>query len=174
MRTRGIAAVSGVVLAMVFGGQPASASTEPAAQGDYCMQALEGGPAKCFASGQALRAHETAAAVDPLLTVFKDINYTGGYKNYYSAYGRATCDDALTPNEASSGDLTKDHFDTGLTVDRDISSFVIKSYSTCLVTVYDQLGFHGNHDVKGVNCPDMRTCFASGNWNNRVRSLAVT
>ncbi|WP_326948579.1 hypothetical protein OG439_07240 [Amycolatopsis sp. NBC_01307] len=168
---------AGAIVALVVSFTLASvtpASAQPAPQGDYCLQALEGGPATCFASEQALASYQKAVAVSPLLTVFDDVNYTGGYKNYYSAYGRAYCDDSLTPNEASDGDLSNDYFDTGATVDKDISSFVILPGSTCLVTFYDQTGFHGNHVTKGVNCPDMRTCFASGNWNNRARSLAVT
>jgi hypothetical protein len=172
MRRHGVVAVFAVLLAVVFGGPPASASAE--SHGDYCLQALEGGPATCFASEQALESYQTAAAVAPLLTVFDDVNYTGGYKNYYSAYGRDYCDDNLTPNEASSGDLTKDFFSTGSKVDGDITSFVIRAYSYCVVTVFDQPGFHGNHATKASNCPDMRTCFASGSWNTKVHSLAIT
>ncbi|WP_125591585.1 hypothetical protein [Amycolatopsis balhimycina] len=171
-------AASGIVATAVLGGAATASATDAqpgTPQGNYCLQALEGGPAKCFASEQALESHQAAAAITPLLTVFDDVNYTGGYKNYYRTDGRAYCDDDVTVNEASSGDLSKDFFSTGSTVNKDITSFVIKAYSYCVVTVFDQTGFLGNHPVpKASNCPDMRTCFASGSWNNKVRSLAVT
>jgi hypothetical protein len=174
IRLKRIVGAIGVLVIGFALANTAPASAQPTSQGDYCAQALEGGSATCFASEQALKSYQTAAAVSPLLTVFDDVNYTGGYKNYYSAYGRGYCDDNLTPNEASSGDLNKDLFSTGSKVGGDISSFVILSYSYCVVTVYDHTGFQGKHDVKASNCPDMRTCFASGSWNTNVRSLAVT
>lgn len=170
---RAFGAIAVLVVGFALAGTT-PASAQPASQGDYCLQALESGPAKCFTSGQALESYQTAAAITPLLTVFDDVGYTGGYKNYYRTDGRAYCDDDVNINEASSGDLSKDFFSTGGKVSGDITSFVIRSYSYCVVTVFDQTGFHGHHDTKGVNCPDMRTCFASGNWNTNVRSLAVT
>lgn len=109
--TRVVGAIGALVVGFTLAGM-APASAQPTPHGDYCLQVLEGGSAKCFASEQALESHQTAAAITPLLTVFDDV----------------------TRNEASAGDLSKDYFDTGATVDKDISSFVIKAYSYCVVT----------------------------------------
>lgn len=153
---------------------PAAAEASPPT-GDYCVQDLAGGPAACFTTERALESHQAELSLSPLLTVFRNTGQlgAGGYLNFASAYGRTYCDDAVYPNEASSGALSALKFSTGHTVDLAISSYVIAPSSGCVVTFWDQTGFNGNAAVSAANCSAMATCFGSY-WDDRARSLAVT
>jgi hypothetical protein len=146
----------------------------PAGSGDYCVQDLAGGPETCFATEPQLDAYMEEAALRPLITMFNAINYGGGHKNYVSAYGRERCRWDDSGREASSGDLSRDRYSTGVTLDRTISSFVILANSGCSVYFYTGIGFTGISVSHGENCPDMRDCVAGGGWNDRARSFGVT
>jgi hypothetical protein len=165
------------LLAVLVGGLavPGTALAAPAPAPQYCDQFIETGAEVCFPTAQKLQSYEAAAALDPLVTMFDDINWNAalGYRNFVSAYGRDYCTAPLSPNEASSGDLRTLDWSKGGPLASDISSYAILPGSLCQVTFYDRIGFQGQSQASMSSCADMRTCFPA-NWNNRALSFTVS
>ncbi|MEV6641822.1 hypothetical protein [Amycolatopsis sp. NPDC051371] len=124
--------------------------------------------------------YEAAAALAPVVTVFKSVSYLGdqGFRNYTNVYGRTTCTAADSPHEASDGDL-RDAFyqNNGALMDRTISSIYIRPGSGCRVRVFDGIGFTGSSKLVTDNavhgCDDIRYCFPE-DWDGRIRSFWVS
>jgi hypothetical protein len=139
---------------LLFSGQ----NTEPQA---FCVGFLETGQEECFDTEPQLVAYQESVAAVPLVTFFRDIGAKGatGYKNFVSAYGRSTCTEDVGVNEASDGDLRNDTYSNGGTLDRSISSFVIRDGSSCRLLLYRESGFDGAIFVTNETCRDMRSCY---------------
>jgi hypothetical protein len=156
---------------------PATASNDidmTASAPEYCDQFIETGAEVCFPTARELKSYEAAAALRPLVTMFRDIGWSGGYRNFVSAYGRETCTSPLTPNEASSGNLTPLQWSNGGTLSRTISSYAILPGSGCRVTLYSQINFEGAWMRSSGSCEDLRWCFILDDWNDRARSFSVS
>jgi len=155
------------------GAQVANASGP--SSGDYCETFIETGAQKCFTTLGEAKTFEQEAALKPLLTVFRDIGYKGGYHNFVSAYGRETCTSDLDPREASERDLHQLTWSNGGDLFHSISSFVILAGSGCRVTLYSQIGFgSGAFDRFYGSCDDLRVCALIDDWNDRAESLGVS
>jgi hypothetical protein len=141
---------------------------------DFCVETIETHVSNCFDTEHELTAFQDAAALSPLVTMFRDINYTGGYRNYVSAYGRNTCDSPSTPREASSGDLRLDKFSNGLGMDKAISSFVIKTNSYCGVYLYTRPQFLGERFTRFSSCNNLLTCAQGYSYNDAASSLGIS
>jgi hypothetical protein len=141
---------------------------------DFCVEAIETHVSNCFGTEQELTAFQDAAALTPLATMYRDINYTGGYRSYVSAYGRNTCDAPSTPREASSGDLRLDKFSNGIVMDKQISSFTIKTGSYCFVYLYTRPQFQGERFVRSSSCVNLLTCTPGYSYNDAASSLGIS
>jgi hypothetical protein len=163
---------------LLFSGQ----NTEPQA---FCVGFLETGQEECFDTEPQLVAYQESVAAVPLVTFFRDIGAKGatGYKNFVSAYGRSTCSESTSVNEASDGDLRNDTYSNGGTLDRSISSFVIRDGSFCSLLLHRESGFGGVSFLTNETCRDMRSCygfvdgdaaFRNHNVNDFARSFELT
>jgi hypothetical protein len=131
----------------------------------YCVEQMETRQATCFDTERELITYQDQAALRPLVTMFRDANYVGagGYRNYVSAYGKDRCDYSQSVREASSGNLEFDRFSTGQIMNDQVSSFVIRADSFCVVYLYEHAGFKsGIVGQKTTSCPDMRNCVGNG------------
>ncbi len=147
----------------------------------YCVQVMETGQATCFDTEHELTAFQEEAALQPLVTMFRDANYVGagGYRNYVSAYGRDACDSSKSTREASSGNLELQRFNTGQIMNDQISSFVIRSRTFCEVSIYENAGFQSAIVGRTTqSCPHLDRCIYSGifavSFNDVVSSVGVS
>lgn len=180
MRIRILALSALFTLVPLFSATNASAAEASGApDANYCEHFVETGKQVCFQTLSEAKSYESAAALAPLVTVFRDINFKGGYYNFVSAYGRATCTPAENPHESSSGDLRNLTWSTGGSLYETISSVVINATSGCKVTLYSKFGFDKNSawvEISGGNhqCADLDACILLDNWNDRAASLSVS
>jgi hypothetical protein len=170
---RGVLLSAGLLALTTLGAGPAQAAP------NYCVQLLETGQSTCFATEHELLSYQDANAIPPLITMFNDAGYLGanGYKNYASAYGKTTCDYDYVHHDASSGDLRGDKFNTGLVVDNQISSMVIRAGSGCSVTIFSKAKFTGDRWRLTDSCPNFHTCANNGDltldFNDIISSFWV-
>jgi hypothetical protein len=151
----------------------------------FCVGFLETAQEECFDTEHELVAYQESTAAVPLVTFFRDIGTKGatGYKNFVSAYGRSTCDESASVNEASDGDLRNDKYSNGGTLDRSISSLVIRDGSSCSLLLHSESSFGGVSFRTDETCRDMRSCYGlvstGGGWryhnvNDFARSFQLT
>jgi hypothetical protein len=161
----------------VVAGAPAGAATVAR----FCDHDLGTGQETCFRTEPELLAHESAAALEPLVTVFNDIGWKGanGYYNFVNAYGRNVCDAEPAINEASAGDFGAVRYNNGITLNDTVSSFYIRPGSHCRVTMYRDIRFEGGFPIRASDdnlyhgCDDLRDCWVE-NWSDKASSIAVT
>ena len=148
----------------------AAATGQASAAPRFCDQNLQTGKQHCFASEAGLLEFENAAAVQPLVTFFNDINWkgAGGYKNFSSAWGASTCSPSHQ-HEASDGDFTDDRYpNTNVTLENTVSSFYVRPDSKCVIFGFQDSRFNtplfgwstGDPDLTGwCECNDSISSF---------------
>ncbi|WP_329791454.1 hypothetical protein V1227_05910 [Lentzea sp. DG1S-22] len=165
------------VFAIACGVLTAATVPAQAAAENFCHQSLDTGKVECFDTEAALRNYEAGVQSITLVTMFNGYGAKGasGYRNFASAYGRDYCTLPADGHEGSSGDLRQERYNTGVALDRTISSVVVRPGVNCVLWLADDFGFRGNTVILvGGTCADLRTCTGGGNWDNRARSFYFT
>ncbi|MEV6710750.1 hypothetical protein AB0M48_01805 [Lentzea sp. NPDC051208] len=164
MRTKQLLAGLFVLLATLT----STAAAASADEARYCVTDLATGTEECYTSSEAVQRDLAASEAVPVLYAYQHINYNRDEDGLLTIFTSPTTCTTAYDNELNKKRAT-------LVQHKMISSWATADY--CRVRFWENQNFvlpQSALSHVGTDCPDMRTCFGSQNWNDRAASLALT
>jgi uncharacterized membrane protein len=163
MRTKQL--LAGLFVLLATSTSTAAASADEAR---YCLADLPTGNQECYTTSEAAQRDLAASELVPVLYAYEHINYNRDEDGWMTVFRSATTCTTAYDNELNKKWST-------LVLHKMISSWITVDY--CRVRFWENRNFvppQSPLSHVGTDCPDMRTCFGSQNWNDRAASLALT